>query len=485
MDSIVRKESIAEDVEASSSQTVMPNQDDEWPEKLLQSMLADTERHESDQGHGIMGLLHSTDDDDDDDDEGEGNEEDLQELLKMRKSVSDLLITNKDYSDALKLAITQIRQAIEETKRLKEYLDHADSLTDYLSRGASIPLHSEKFKLPLFPDIYQEISRIAYQAKEVEDLRISLSSFEWSEKDIKRLKEIVLKQCKKVAAIQMAEDGVQEDVFEAIQHMSNEDLLQHAIPPSGEEVLDWTLIAREMGETHTPESCRTRWMMKERPNVNKKDWTEDEFAKLQISIEKHKDEGQEINWESISLDVGNGRLAIDCFAASQKNGPINQDASLQSSQEESLTLSEKKQIESLLEIWGPRSALIREHLAIPHAKSTIDAYIAQLQSERQKAPEIWLMESDVELVRHLARSIKSTRQVILRDPWRVKEVDWDANFPMKPYGVSSDDVKQRWQRIVRDSKVHPQKYFDVSKRAAEEEVPTNSKKPRGRPRKKL
>ncbi|PWN33713.1 uncharacterized protein FA14DRAFT_161431 [Meira miltonrushii] len=486
MDSIAGEEKNEQDGEASTSQSVITNQNDIWPDKLIQSMLVDTAGDKSGQGYDIIKkFMGNTSYDadatsDDDDEESEDTEGEIQHLLEMRKAVSDLLINNEKYSDALKLAFSQVRLAIEEAKNLKQYLDHADSLSEHLSRGASIPVHSEKIKLPLFPDIYQEIPRIAYQAKEVEDLRISLSSFEWSEKDVKRLKEVVLKQCKKIAAIQMTEDGNEEDIFETIRQTSDEDLLQHAIPSLGEDIVDWTLIARELGETHTPESCRTRWLMKERPGLNKKDWTQDELVKLQTSVQKHKSTGQGSDWEAISRDAGNGRLAIDCLSAWQKNDFVDQDGDAAS-----LTSQEKEQIESLFEVWGARSALIREHLPTIRKRSAIDTYIAQLQSERQKAPDMWLIESDVELVRHLARSVKSTRQVILRDPWRVKEVDWDAHFPMKPRGVSSDEVRHRWERIVRDSKVHPQKYYDLPKRTAEDEVLSSPKKRRGRPPKKI
>lgn len=489
MDSIARDERIDQDGDANTSQSAITSENDVWTEKLIQLMLANVKGDNSGQGFDIIkefmgnASFDAETLSDDDVEESDGNAEELQQLLEMRKAVSGLLINNEKYSDALKLAFSQVRLAIEEANNLKQYLDHADSLSGHLSRGASIPVHSEKVKLPLFPDIYQKIPRIAYQAKEVEDLRISLSTFDWSEKDVKRLKEIVLKQCKKIEAIRMTEDGNTEDIFEAIRQMSEDDLLQHAIPSSGEDVVDWTLIARELGETHTPESCRNRWLMKERPGLNKKDWTQGELVKLRTSIQKHRNIGQESNWESISRDVGNGRLAIDCLSTWQKSVFANQDDG--GTQEESLTSQEKKQVENLFEVWGPRSALIRERLPTLRRRSAIDKYIAQLQSERQKAPKTWLMESDVELVRYLARSVKSTRQVILRDPWRVKEVDWDAHFPMKPYGVSSDDVKRRWERIVRDSKVHPQKYFDLPKRTIEDELPSSSKKRRGRPPKRL
>lgn len=497
LDSIFRRERMDTNAAASSSKTVMLSQDDVWPNDLIDLMLSKTGLHESGEGYRMAKeLLVSSNndvdvisDDGDDDDEGveskKSDDGELQQLLEFRKEVNDLLISNEQYSDTLKLAISQVRLAIGETEKLTEYLDHADSLSDHLSRGDSIPLHSEKIKLPLFPDIYQEIPRIAYQAKEVEDLRISLSTFDWSEKDVKRLKEIVLKQCKKIAAIRMADDGKKEDVFETILQMTDEDLLQHSMPSSDKDTLDWTLIARELGEAHTPESCRTRWLMKERPGLNKKDWTEDELVKLQKSIQMHRDNGHGSNWESISREIGNGRLAIDCFCASQKNDLINEDDKV-SVQEESLTAEEEKQIKTLFEALGARPALIQQHLPTSRKRSTIGKHIERLQSERQKEPDTWLIGSEVELVRYLARSVKSTRQVILRDPWRVKEIDWDGYFPLRPRGVSSDDVQHRWERIVRDSKVHPQKYFDLSKRTAkEEEIQSSSKKPRGRPPKKF
>lgn len=484
MDGIQGKNQANHVAESASSGSVSVDSNENWTNRLIESMLAEAEQDSFRRPEHDLALNQfigqTTSDDLEDDAVESENEEELEQLLEIRKEIGILLGTNEKYSNQLKSAISQVRVTIEETAKLKEYLDRADGLSQHLSRCASIPLHSEAVKLPLFPDIYQEIPRIAYHAKQVDDLRISLSNFEWSDKDVESLKEIVLRQCKKIEAIRLSESGSTKDIFDAISKTAPDDLLRHSIPSSNEESLDWTLVARQLGETHTPEDCRTRWLMKERPGVNQKDWTQDELALLRKSLLRYEgEEGEEINWESISHDVGSGRLAIDCFRASQKNGFLDDD----NQQEESLTVQDEEQIRALVEIWGSRSGMIREHLQRPVSRSAMDAYIAQLKSE--KAPDTWLFESDVELVRHLSRIVKSTRQVILRDPWRVGNIDWDANFPKKPSGVTSSDVKHRWERIVRDSKIHPQKYLDTKKRAVEEDLPASPRKRRGRPPKNV
>lgn len=394
-------------------------------------------------------------------------DDEMMELLGMREKISSLLETSESYIESVKSTIPLIREAQDETRRLEEYMKQVDEIYACDLRGAMLPAHAQSIKLPLFPEIYHDIPLIAYQAKEIEDLQVLSCNFVWTTKDAVRLKEIVLGQCKKAVALRRV-DSTNKGVFAIVNAMDEVELAQASLPDphTGEDPIDWSFVASELGTGPTPDDCRTHWLMVQRPGLCNSEWSESELSRLRRLVAKHANDGTVRDWSLLAKELDSGRLAVDCFSACQQHGMLEVFAKTMPDawSDQSFGRREGQEMKRLCEVWDHRIAIITERLGTMRPKSHVAACMANHQPSQETSSIGWNKQADEGLIRFLLKSARCQRQTLFRNPQLVDKVGWNARFAHRPPNMSAKEVEARWQTILADYVQRPDKYVTPRKR---------------------
>ncbi|KAJ3122332.1 Myb-like DNA-binding domain protein [Physocladia obscura] len=83
--------------------------------------------------------------------------------------------------------------------------------------------------------------------------------------------------------------------------------------------LNWSTIARNIppGDKSATD-CRIQWLVNLHPNINRALFTQEEVARLGELVKLQQEQATETDWDTIAIELGNGRVAWQCFRIYQK-----------------------------------------------------------------------------------------------------------------------------------------------------------------------
>lgn len=385
----------------------------------------------------------------------------IRDLLDMRDNVAEIICANDEYTKSIRETLRLSRDAMTEVVNLREMLVRADVLHKEDQRGDMIPLHARKVQLPLFPPIYSDIALLVRQGREIEQLRAVAGKFPWTPPELKRLRVVVVKECKRVMTLDLAAHSADRGILARVASMSEDELSLVSMPEhGGDDAVDWDLVADEVGGAHTANECRTRWLMIERPGINKALWSEDELRVLSEAVSRGLAHGP-VKWAAIANTIGNGRLAVDCFSACQQHEMIPACAALSIRAWTSFPFTAKEiaAIESLDATWDNHHSILLERIANGRPKVSIMSRVARMRLGQDAQPEVWHSKADDSLLCWVVKKLHRKRLTVMENPQLADPLDFAEAFRGRPRGATAEQVKTRWLYLVGDYQQRPHHYI--------------------------
>ncbi|KAM8934315.1 snRNA-activating protein complex subunit 4 [Pelodytes ibericus] len=165
---------------------------------------------------------------------------------------------------------------------------------------------------------FQELINRKWKSQDSKELRTAIIS--------DRLQKMLQPKLLKMEYLQTKLDGADNDINRKIltKQMNETDREIEDINQLSEDVLvgkrtdehDWDKISNINFEgVHSAEKLRKLWQNLEHPHISKKEWGEEEMAKLQELAAKH----NYTNWQEIAQELGTNRTAFQCLQKYQHN----------------------------------------------------------------------------------------------------------------------------------------------------------------------
>lgn len=388
----------------------------------------------------------------------------IQQLVSLKKSVYYLLQENKACIDSLEMAIQASKCAEHDLDVMEEFLKRAHSAEQEDEENIDIlPLQAELVELPLFPEI-RRIPLLASQASEIEHLRLLVGNFSWSNHEITKLKRSVLNQCLRLATLRLADsDDCPDDLLDvAAAKWSAEELSLLSLPLTDgqDEEIDWKDTSTQVGSTHTPEECRTRWLMVDRPGLRQEAWSKEESKQLKDIIDKELKDGIIHDWQTVAKKLNSGRLAIDCFSQCQQMDmiPLYASYSAQAWKKVPLSREEQDNLQHLSTIWD-NPGIIAARLASCRPRDQVS--ISLIPSKRPIREIKWSGRADNALIVHVAKECRLKRSKMFENIDLLGPINFAKEYHRRPTGASATMIEKRWNHIKLEFKKDPSKYLAV------------------------
>ncbi|KAE8257281.1 hypothetical protein A4X13_0g2444 [Tilletia indica] len=223
-----------------------------------------------------------------------------------------------------------------------------------------------------------------------------LSGPTWTTGDTEKLREITLAECKSILAHRLLRSHDAEDVLPMVEQMKEEELAKVSLPsatnadgePSKDirdqgsregEPIDWVMVSQIVGR-HSPDDCRTHWLMHAMPGINTAAWTAKETDKLlKLVQEARSDPDSPIPWELIATKLGTNRTGFACLVTFRRRTAVTSD-SLPWTEEDADEMLEK------LQIYGPQWSHVASLLSRPHTSALVSKQFVKLQRRAKKVP---------------------------------------------------------------------------------------------------
>jgi hypothetical protein len=387
-------------------------------------------------------------------------DEQIGALLNDRDRLLELLRDGDAHIEALTKAHEQTKAAKEEVQRLRQYLSYVDQHQEDEQSGACLPLHAGEVHESPFVELITKVPLLRAQAAEIEDLRKLSSKTAWRAEERSRLGEVVMRHSKRSVALLAYSRQHIEDLDEYLAAYSQADLLRASLPNAnnGDDGLDWTLIAEDVGARHSAEECRTQWLMIERPDLRTCEWQDSELARLREVLRAVDEDG---DWNLVASRMANGRTAFDCFVACQRHDLNEKYCTTKPHAWARVPFSarEAQEFDRLHRTWGNRAVIIEERLGTSRPKKHITSRMAASNTSVR-----WSARADNALIRYLSTESHLRRSNLLREPERLGTIDWSARFLGRPKNASPDDVKGRWRYLVEDFETYPERYLQDARK---------------------
>lgn len=275
----------------------------------------------------------------------------------------------------------------------------------------------------------------------------------------------VFNECKRVMLFNLTSINGGDSLSE-IMSMPESEVAAASLPDySGEEKVDWSFVAREVGSAHTPQECRTRWLMVERPGRNHTEWNAEELTMLRQALEEYtNDDGARryvCDWDAISRKVGNGRLAVDCLTACQQHDmlPASAELSAKAWANVPFTEEENQALAKLDATWDNHHSILVERMANNRPKPNIMSRVSRLRHARTVEPEHWDAKADEALIAWVVKMSHRKRLTVLENPSLAEHLDFSLPFRLKPYGMTAEQTRARWYTLADDYKTRPHHYI--------------------------
>ncbi|PWN43875.1 hypothetical protein IE81DRAFT_346261 [Ceraceosorus guamensis] len=308
----------------------------------------------------------------------------LQELNTLRRAghvYQDALRRNKDVQDLLNRALVASDLDIKELQDLETSLDFATNLAEEGTKKRVVE-QSNPPLLPLFDELDAEIPLLRKDCQDQMDLRDFVLSNPWSEAESLRLKEVTLKECQR-ATSRVLLSRYRDRVWSQVSSKSASDVVQVSLPAwarthktflntgrSGlredvetdeeeDDGFDWEHVSNQMGLAKTPEECRTRWIMNDRPGISSDPWKDEEVMRLIGIVQRLQGAEEDWDWEQVAKELGTNRLGSECLMTYACNDANPANDSLDYTKEEDLRILQQAQI------WSESSSLVAER-SCPH-----------------------------------------------------------------------------------------------------------------------
>lgn len=428
-------------------------------EDLYRLLLAENGSDEQRQGHALYAEpLSSTAS------SGVTAATEMQWLITLKTTVHDLLQSSESYIESLRKALQSTRRTGQDLDAMQLCLQRADAAEQEDEAVNVLPLQHEWAHLPLYPRIYEQVPLLSAQSEEVEQLRLRLCTFPWSSDEAARLKEAVINQCLRLSVMQLADvsSHCPDDLLDVVERMAEEQLAAFSLPSDRQpdEEIDWVDVADHVGGTHTAEECRTRWMMVDRPGLNRHEWSAEETSRLEEILKEcisQCESGIVCDWEAVAQELDTGRLGIDCFMKSQQEDlvPVYAASGAQAWSKVPLSEKEREVANALHSIW------IDDTLVAARLGTGRPAVQIAAETRRTKASKIgksgkaekvskmykWSERADHALVVYVARECKLKRSHLFAQLDSHGPIDFGKNYLRRPAKVNAKEVEDRWEHI--------------------------------------
>jgi hypothetical protein len=380
----------------------------------------------------------------------------MQRLVGLKQAVFNLLQDNEKYVESLEKALFATKKVGQDLDEMELCLEHADIAEDEDEITDILPLQAERVRLPMYPNIYQQTPLLASQSEEVEQLRLLVCTFPWSNDEAARLKNALLKQCLRIATLQLAHStSCPEDLLEVSEKMTEDELCKISSSANTLEkgLIDWSDIADRVGGTHTAEECRTRWLMVDRPGIQKTEWTLEEIDKLKGILQKHikqSKDGVIRNWEIVAQELDSARLGIDCFMKSQQEDlvPAFTFSSARAWSKVPVSDKEREVAINLHSIWNDE-AIVAARLGTGRPREQIANHF---EANKPVKKFKWSGRADNALVVYVAKECKLKRSQLLAQLDSLSKIDFSKDYRLRPPNSSARAVERRWNHIKAEHK---------------------------------
>ncbi|CAD6907473.1 unnamed protein product [Tilletia controversa] len=222
-----------------------------------------------------------------------------------------------------------------------------------------------------------------------------LSGPTWTAGDTEKLRQITLAECKSILAHRLLRAHAAEDVIPMIEAMGEDELAKSSLASSTNldgdpsrdirgqgsregEPVDWNMVSQIVGR-HSPDDCRTHWLMHAMPGINTATWTADEIATLVKLVQKAETSRATpfIPWDAIARELGTKRTPFACLVVFRRRTAATSDAA-------SWTDADTDEMLDQLSVYGPQWGHVASLLSRPHASALVSKQLPRLQRKLKK-----------------------------------------------------------------------------------------------------
>ncbi|KAK0551959.1 hypothetical protein OC845_001932 [Tilletia horrida] len=240
----------------------------------------------------------------------------------------------RTHSSGAAIVLGAAYQELEINRYLLEYADTLDEQDNrYLEPLPDVtPPFDIGTRLATIQKAASTQDALAAKAPPRAQIEKAISDGVWTPRDANKLRQVVLAECKSVTAHRLLRTHTKPDVLATVASMTDEDLSRASLPEhlssyesdsrdyrgygsrKGESV-DWVLVSRMVGSRHSPDDCRTHWLMCVRPGVNDSEWKSDEIARLVELVSQAQSRGERpVRWENIAKSLSTNRTGFACLS---------------------------------------------------------------------------------------------------------------------------------------------------------------------------